>query len=84
MTDPSGLSVGRNRLSQRHAESAAFCERQERGCVNPVTEGYALGNWHLCNGKSDQAMAIFERVVAGDQWPAFGSIAAEVELAGMR
>lgn len=65
-------------------ESKVLQDGIGRGGVNAVTEGYALGNWHLCNGKTDRAAGIFERVVADNQWPAFGFIAAEVELARMR
>ena len=48
------------------------------------TYGYAVGNWHLFNGRKDEARAAFERVVAGPQWPAFGHVAAEAELARMK
>ena len=48
------------------------------------TYGYAVGNWHLYNGRKGEARAAFERVVAGAQWPAFGHVAAEVDLARMR
>jgi dipeptidyl aminopeptidase/acylaminoacyl peptidase len=48
------------------------------------TYGYAVGNWHLYNGRRDEARAAFERVVAGPQWPAFGHVAAEADLARMR
>lgn len=43
--------------------------------------GYGLGNWHLYNGRRDEAMSVFRRVLAGGNWPAFGYIAAEAELA---
>ncbi len=49
-----------------------------------ATPGYGVGNWLLCNGERGKAREIFEGVVAGDYWPAFGFIAAEVELARMR
>ena len=51
---------------------------------DPLTQetyGYAVGNWHLYNGRRDEARAAFERVVAGPQWPAFGHVAAEADLA---
>lgn len=44
---------------------------------------YGVGNWYLYNGETDRAREIFERLVAGDQWAAFGSIAAEAKLAAM-
>lgn len=46
-----------------------------------ATQGYGVGNWYLVNGEPARARAMFERVVAGKQWSAFGYIAAEAELA---
>ncbi len=46
-----------------------------------ATLGYGVGNWHLYNGESERAFEIFRAVVTGDNWPAFGYIAAEAELA---
>jgi tetratricopeptide (TPR) repeat protein len=45
------------------------------------TAGYGIGNWHLSNGRHDEAIDWFRRIYAGPQWAAFGSIAAEAELA---
>jgi tetratricopeptide (TPR) repeat protein len=49
-----------------------------------ATLGYGLGNWYLCNGDEVRATEVFERVVSGPYWPAFGFIAAEVDLARLR
>ena len=49
--------------------------------IDRATLAYGLGNWHLCHGRTEEALAIFEQIVAGDTWPAFGFIAAEAELA---
>jgi dipeptidyl aminopeptidase/acylaminoacyl peptidase len=49
-----------------------------------ATYGYAVGNFQLVSGHTAEARAVFERVVAGEQWPAFGQIAAEAELARMK
>lgn len=49
-----------------------------------VTGAYGVAHWHLVEGDTTRARALFERIVGGDQWPAFGFIAAEVELARMR
>ena len=46
-----------------------------------ATYGYAVGSWHLVNGRPAEARAAFEQVLAGEQWAAFGFIAAEAELA---
>ncbi len=52
--------------------------------LDVATYGYGVGNWHLCNGDLAKAVEVFERVLAGPYWPAFGYIASEVELARMR
>lgn len=45
-----------------------------------ATQGYGVGNWYLVNGNAARARDIFEKVVAGSQWSAFGYIAAEADL----
>lgn len=49
--------------------------------LNDASVGYGLGNWHLYNGRRDEARSVFRRVLRGGNWPAFGYIAAEAELA---
>jgi len=49
-----------------------------------ATQGYGVGNWYLVNGDMTTARQIFERVVAGRSWSAFGYIAAEADLARMQ
>jgi tetratricopeptide (TPR) repeat protein len=49
-----------------------------------ATQGYGVGNWHLVEGRREKAREIFEKVVAGRQWAAFGYIAAEVDLKRMQ
>jgi tetratricopeptide (TPR) repeat protein len=53
------------------------------GGLDAVTIGYGVANWHLYNGRQDQAVALFRKIVDAHerQWPAFGYIAAEAELA---
>ncbi|MEX2271759.1 MAG: tetratricopeptide repeat protein [Vicinamibacterales bacterium] len=47
-----------------------------------VTTGYGVGNWHFYNGRPQEARAIWRRILAAeDQWPAFGYLAAEAEMA---
>src|SRR5262245_31141705 len=48
--------------------------------VQIATQGYGVGNWYLVNGDRQKAREIFERVVAGNAWQAFGLIAAEADL----
>jgi tetratricopeptide (TPR) repeat protein len=42
---------------------------------------YGVGAWHLIEGRPDSARVLFRRLVTGPQWPAFGVLAAEAELA---
>ena len=56
------------------------------GTLDAVTLGYGVANWHLYNGRKDRAVPLFRRIVEENerQWPAFGYIAAEAELARMK
>ena len=67
-------------------EKAAALAASLEGGLDAVTIGYGLGNWHLYNGRRDQALAQFREIVEKNQsqWPAFGYIAAEAELARLR
>jgi tetratricopeptide (TPR) repeat protein len=47
--------------------------------VQIATQGYGVGNWYLVNGDRAKAKDIFDRVLAGRAWPAFGFIAAEAD-----
>jgi tetratricopeptide (TPR) repeat protein len=49
-----------------------------------ATQGYGVGNWYLVEGNSQKAREIFEKVIQGRQWAAFGYIAAEVDLKRMQ
>jgi tetratricopeptide (TPR) repeat protein len=49
-----------------------------------ATQGYGVGNWYFVNGNRPRAREIFEKVVSGPQWSAFGYIAAEADLQRMR
>ena len=48
--------------------------------LEDATAGYGIGNWHLYNGRVDEAKAVFRRIVATGPWASFGYIAAEAEL----
>src|SRR4051812_41311018 len=47
--------------------------------VQIATQGYGVGNWYLVSGDRARARTIFEKVLAGRAWPAFGFIAAEAD-----
>ncbi|MDQ3168818.1 MAG: tetratricopeptide repeat protein [Acidobacteriota bacterium] len=47
-----------------------------------VTIGYGVGNWHFYNGRVQKALDVWNKILAQkDQWPAFGYLAAEAEIA---
>ncbi|MGH9788422.1 MAG: hypothetical protein ACRD4U_06955, partial [Candidatus Acidiferrales bacterium] len=48
--------------------------------LDRATLGYGVGAYYLLNGRRDKARALFDEVVAGPLWPAFGHLAAEAEL----
>jgi len=45
---------------------------------------YGIGNWHLYNGRREEAVKIFRDMLAGNQWTSFGYIAAEAATGGSR
>jgi hypothetical protein len=49
-----------------------------------ATQGYGVGNWYFYNGNIEQAKEIFQKVMEGTYWPAFGYIAAEADLARLQ
>lgn len=58
-----------------------FTGEFEAGSVNVTTFGYGLGMRHLLADEANLAREVFAGVLETGQWPAFGLIAAEVELA---
>jgi tetratricopeptide (TPR) repeat protein len=54
--------------------------------LDAVTTRYGVAAWHMANGRTDQALALLREIVDGSpqQWPAFGYIAAEADLARQR
>ncbi len=67
----------------RIAPDAILTPADQADAVQDATVAYGVGNWHLYNGRKDDARRIFERIIAMPQWSAFGYIAAEAELARM-
>ncbi|MCC5914612.1 MAG: tetratricopeptide repeat protein [Balneolaceae bacterium] len=49
--------------------------------IENATLAYGIGNWHYMNGREERAFEIWEAIVENGNWPAFGYIAAESELA---
>ena len=55
--------------------------------LDAVTIGYGVANWHLYNGRKQQAREVLEAIVqqnAETQWAGFGYIAAEADFARLR
>lgn len=44
---------------------------------------YAVGNWLLYNGRTEEALEVLTDITSGPDWASFGFIAAEADLAGM-
>ena len=49
-----------------------------------ATQGYGVGNYYFVMGDTAKAKEVFDRVLAGKQWAAFGYIAAEADRARMK
>ncbi len=57
----------------------------EEATLQSTTTAYGVGANHLVEGRNDEAYLVFRAILRGrDQWPAFGYIAAEAELARMQ
>lgn len=74
----------RRLLMYRGERTAESLLHGDGDAVLVATQGYGVGNWYLYNGQTDRARAIFQRVIEGPNWSAFGFIAAEAELARSR
>ncbi len=54
------------------------------GSPADASTAYGVAAWHLIEGRPDSAAALFHNILTGPQWPAFGHLAAEAELARMQ
>jgi tetratricopeptide (TPR) repeat protein len=54
--------------------------------LDAVTTKYGIAAWHVANGRQEAGTALLREIVDGapQQWPAFGYIAAEADLAVRR
>jgi len=55
--------------------------RSGDGSIESATTGFGLANWYLVEGDRERAVELMRAIVAAPQWAAFGSIAAEADLA---
>ncbi|UCE07492.1 MAG: amidohydrolase family protein [bacterium] len=60
------------------SQDSLMCKSAD--ALDNATIGYGVGNWHFYNGNQDEAKQIFQKVIQGTQWAAFGYIAAEADL----
>ena len=72
------ILVFRGIFSEEHLEELSGDALQN------ATLGYGIGNWHYINGREDRAFEIWQEIYDSGNWPAFGFIAAEAELASSR
>ena len=57
-----------------------FNDSSELDDITIATQGYGVGNYHLQKGDTALSIEIFNKVISGKSWSAFGFIAAEAEL----
>jgi len=69
------LAVYRGELAPERALATS-----DTADVSIATLAYGVGNWYLVQGDTARARRWFGRAIASGGWPAFGFIAAEVEL----
>lgn len=62
-------------------EAALLAPGRDKGGVEFATRAYGAAQWHAFEGRPDSARALYEEILAGGMWPAFGAIGAEIELA---
>ncbi len=68
-------------LYKREVTASELLGSAETGSIEDATLAYGIAAWHLVNSEADQAQELFEQIVEGPMWPAFGHTAAEAELA---
>jgi len=54
---------------------------QDPNTIDGATILYGIGSWYFDNGQPEKAFPLWKKIVSGSQWPAFGYIAAEAEIA---
>jgi tetratricopeptide (TPR) repeat protein len=66
---------------EREADAVLAKARTSKDGVAFPTVAYGIGAWRLHQGDPRGADALFREILAGGNWPAFGFIAAEAEVA---
>ena len=68
-------------------EATALLAASRAESLDAVTIGYGVANWHLYNGRKDEARTILTEITdkyGATQWAGFGYVAAEADLARLR
>ncbi|MEK6375218.1 MAG: tetratricopeptide repeat protein [Acidobacteriota bacterium] len=55
--------------------------KQDPATTDGATILYGVGNWYFVEGRPDDALPVWRQIVDGGQWAAFGTIAAEADMA---
>lgn len=70
------------RLYRGDADAQELLESEDPGSLGGATLAYGVAMHHLTGGREDSARAVFQRILdSPEQWPAFGYLAAEAEVA---
>ena len=72
---------GRLLMYKGEVEPETLLEPEGTDALQLATQGYGVGNYFLYNGDTARATEIFNQILEGGSWAAFGFIAAEAELA---
>jgi tetratricopeptide (TPR) repeat protein len=62
----------------------ALLDTEKADALTIATQGYGVGNYFFVTGDAARARGVFEKVVSGTSWNAFGYMAAEADLARMK
>lgn len=62
-------------------EPGSLMDPTSKESLSQATVGYGVAMWYQLNGNPEMAEQIFQKILESDQWPSFGYLAAEAELA---
>jgi tetratricopeptide (TPR) repeat protein len=75
------LLMYKGKISAEALEQEASKQQASPGSTSIL---YGVGNWHRLDAREKDALRVFRKILAGNQWTSFGYIAAEVELKSMK
>jgi hypothetical protein len=74
------LKLIRLNRGEMKAEEILSAVPDDGGTLGSASLGYGIGNYFIYNGDREKGVAMFQKILAGNQWASFGYIAAETEL----